>query len=296
LFSTPLEIGQVPDPVEIQDSLYLFLHVKGWTTRVAASDQESRQRWADVVEELTVEQGAEHYRAFAEDVMRGKRIEFDRRAFVQLARLLAPLYFTPGKEAREVFLHESFGKSPDLPALKELGGRMEQLHAEPLFRVDGSVWTVRDFEHERERHPLVFRKKRFSMREFPEQFKLAIVDMVRDRYLTQVAYRRGYDTHPAVVRIVDMWRDAELALYQKRNHLRQNPGEGDALLTMTAYLDSLQQRYSDAIRINAGVLNAISLTRVSAFATQPGVPFPVVVPSFPVLTNAHSLHYGRLMD
>jgi len=44
-----------------------------------------------------------------------------------------------------------------------------------------------------------------------EQYKLAIVDMVRDRYLTEETYKRGIQNADAVKRNRQMWHDALLA-------------------------------------------------------------------------------------
>jgi hypothetical protein len=296
MFSRPLQVGEILPSVEINDSLFLFVRIQGWTTRVAVSDQDVRQRWDDVVEDLRSEQGAARFQAFASGVMRGKRIEFEREAFRTVGRILIPMYFSSDKEKGELFLQQSLGKNPDPATFREIGARFGELQDRPLFEVDGNVWTVGEFQQEFERHPLVFRKKRFTLREFPEQLKLAIVDQVRDRYLTAIAYDRGLDKHPSVLRYVEMWKDADLALFQKRNRLRQTSGEpGDVLEIMTRHVDSLQQKYHNLVEIDVDELNAVTLTRVSTFVLQKDVPFPVYVPSFPILTTDHTLDYGQKM-
>lgn len=50
--------------------------------------------------------------------------------------------------------------------------------------------------------------------------------MIRDYYLTQVAYERGYDKRPEVKRNVNMWKDNLLALYQKKKYLDQQDLKG----------------------------------------------------------------------
>ena len=62
---------------------------------------------------------------------------------------------------------------------------------------------------------IIFWKLKFPKNEFAEQFKLAIVDMIRDKYITQDAYKKGYDKANIVNRNFQMWKDNLLALYQK---------------------------------------------------------------------------------
>jgi hypothetical protein len=294
MFARPLRVGEILPAIEVEDSLYLFVRINGWTTRVAVSDQDTRQRWNDVMEDMRSEQGAARFREFAAGVMRGKSITFERETFRAVGPILAPLYFTPTKAREETFLQQSLGKPPDLPTYTEVGKRFTQLHSRPLFEIDGKTWTVGDFQLEFERHPLVFRKKRFTLREFPEQLKLAIVDQIRDRYLTGIAYERGLDNHPAVRQYVEMWKDADLALFRKREILQRVSGApGNALEIMTRHVDSLQEAYGDRVEIDVETFNSLTLTRVSAFVIQKDVPFPVYVPSFPILTTDHTLDYGR---
>jgi hypothetical protein len=224
-------------------------------------------------------------------------MEFEREGFRSLGQLLSPLYFRSAGEKGESFLQGSFGKPPDPRALQDLERGFLPLRDKPLFRLDDSVWTIGDFQMEFERHPLVFRKKKFSPREYPGQLKAAIADQVRDHYLTRVAYARGYDSHPAVRRYVGMWKDADAALYQKQVVLRRSSGgQADALDLMTGHIDSLQGMYGHRVEINTEAFNAVKLTRVSAFAMERDVPFPVYVPSFPVITTDHNLEYGRALE
>ena len=47
------------------------------------------------------------------------------------------------------------------------------------------------------------------------------------------------------------------------------------------------------VEINTDELEKIQLTRIDMFAIQQNVPFPIIVPSFPLLTTDHRLDYGR---
>jgi hypothetical protein len=58
----------------------------------------------------------------------------------------------------------------------------------------------------------------------------------------------------------------------------------------------LQTKYSDQIEVDVETFNDIRLTRIDMFVTQENVPFPIMVPSFPLLTTDHMLDYGNRME
>jgi hypothetical protein len=51
------------------------------------------------------------------------------------------------------------------------------------------------------------------------------------------------------------------------------------------YVDSLQQKYGSKISISETALDNIKLSDMSIVAVQPGMPYPVAVPGFPMLVQ-----------
>ncbi|RME00996.1 MAG: hypothetical protein D6814_02430, partial [Calditrichaeota bacterium] len=112
------------------------------------------------------------------------------------------------------------------------------------------------------------------------------------------------DKVPEIQRNYQMWRDNLYALYFLNTYLRkigklseyrQNPLmviESD----LNALIDSLQTKYSAKIEINTDRFDQIKLSRIDMMALQRNVPFPILVPNFPVLTTDHRLDYGRKMQ
>jgi len=300
LFSEPLRVGQVIGPLQLEKDNQIILRVKGWTDRVAISDTDVRQRWDDVSTKLKEQKAEAVYSKFIGQVMRGKKMEFNPDIFVKLVNIIGPIYFPPKNAKEDAFLDAAFSRAPEVSLPDTLDKTLEALGENPLFQVDGKVRTVNDFLYEYERHPLVFRKKKMGKSEFAEQLKLAIVDMVRDRYLTDEAYKRGFDKREAVKRNVEMWEDANLALFQKAQYLaKRKADQKDAMTTITQYLDpyadSLQAKYSDQIEVNIEAFNDAQLTRIDMFTIQENVPFPVYVPAFPQITTDSKLDYGKKM-
>ncbi|MDZ7319044.1 MAG: hypothetical protein ONB11_07815 [candidate division KSB1 bacterium] len=298
LFSQRLTKGEVVGPLAVGNGQYVLMQIDGWTDRLAISDRDIQQRWNDVAEYLKIQQANQIYGSYIANVMKGKRVEFARETFFKLAQFMAPFFLKSQEDKKEAFTRR-FWKDEMLP--DSLSSEIDEIMNHSLLTIDGQTWQVSDFLKEMMVHPLVFRKRKFSQREFPEQFKLAIVDMIRDKYLTQEAYKKNLDRVNGVVSTTNMWRDYLLAQFQKNRYLQsQNAGEESDYMKLISnylnrYVDSLQAKYHDQIEINTDKFEKIELTRIDMFVLQRNVPFPIVVPSFPLLTTDNRLDYGRKM-
>ncbi len=300
LFADSLRKGQILGPLKIDRDNFMFLKINGWHTKLALSSAQQRNRLDEVKEKLTERQALKIYNNYIAKLMKGKTLQFNEPVFRKLVDILGPEYFKTAKDKKEAFNKKFWNKDNTEMERKDAQGELRKIYNQPFFTVDGQTWTVADFEDELLRHPLIFRKKRFPQHKFAQQFKLAVVDMIRDRYVTQDAYKRGYDKVPEVVRNVNMWRDNLLALYRKRAYLKSKGVKGlknaDIIRTyLDPYVAELRQKYADQIEINTDAFEKIHLTRIDMFAFQPNQAFPVVVPSFPQLTTHNKLDYGKKM-
>jgi hypothetical protein len=281
---------------------YLFIRVKGWTDHVAVSEKQKIERWDDVTESLTRQQADEQYEKFVTGTMAGKTLEFDPAAFKPFVEVVAPYYLNAQNTREEAALSDMYKQdAPKIPSLSDAEQKLATLKGPPLLSIDGHVWTMEDVIQEIEKHPLVFREGTLRKSTIAKQLELAIVDMVRDRYLSNEAYKRGYDSYGMVTHNIEMWEDAMLSLWQEHAYLNSigNPG-GNQLDLVTRYLgpyvDSLRHKYAATVEVNVDEFNDIKLTGIDMIALQSNVPFPVVVPPFPLLTTHKWLDFGKSMD
>jgi hypothetical protein len=187
--------------------------------------------------------------------MHGKKIEFNPVTFRKVVHLVGPYYLKSFVEKQAAVNQQLWDEPDHEKILTQIGNSFDAMLNEPFFRIEGRIWTVRDFEHEMKIHPLVFRKGRIDKGDFTEQFKLAVVDMVRDRYLADAAYQKGYDRVEAVRRNVEMWKDNLLFLFQLNNYLKslgkQESFNKDYLQIITAdlnpYIERMQAKYAGQI-------------------------------------------------
>ena len=300
LFAEPLNVGDVIGPLKTEDGSHVFIKINGWTDSHVLNENAVSQRYRDVKEDLTRKKAEKIYEQYAAQIMKGKRIDFYPDTFNKLAKIIGTHYFAQREQEKERFLDRSFDRELK-DQQPEIGIEIEDIKDEPLFRVDGKTWTVQDFNVEVEIHPLMYRNIKMAKTEFASQFRLAIVDMIRDKYLTEDAYKKGYDKVDLVKRNTEMWRDASIALFHKSQYLKKvSSGEEDSFVLIQKYLnpyvDKLQQKFSDVTEINIKEFEKLNLTRTDMFVTQSNVPFPVMVPSFPQLTTDHKLDYGKRME
>ena len=72
--------------------------------------------------------------------------------------------------------------------------------------------------------------------------------------------------------------------------------EKEKLKLYNPIVDSLKSIYSPEIKINIDAFENIELSSTDMMVTQSGVPYPIVVPSFPILTDDSKLNYGEKME
>jgi len=309
LFSKQPIKGTVIGPVRIAANNYIIMKVLGWTDELAVSEAQKRERLDTVKEKLMMEKSQQDYVKYVVRIMAGKKLEFNPQILERMVEIVKPFYMLLPDEKKELFKNATFNQSDENPELDQLAEGISDILEEPLFSIDGESWTVKKFMEELQRHPLVFRNKIRTENDFEEQYKLAVVDLVRDHYLTKEAYKCGMQDTDVVKRSRQMWHDALLAQFQMNNYLQYKiPNlteaiESDSLNTsilideyLNPYIDQLQTKYSSRIRINVEEFNKIRLTRTDMVAIQKNVPFTVMVPAFPQVTTDHKLDYGSRME
>ena len=298
LFKNDVQINQLIGPIKLSDS-YLVFKITGWTDRPAITETAQMQRYKNVNDKLRVEKGTKEYIKFIKKVMAGKKIEFDKDVFLKLVRIMAPLYNNRREESKENFAANNLDKKNDLDKkIFEIENNIADISDEALFTIDGQIWTVGMYEAERKKHPLVFGSKNVGGKKFAEQLKMAIVDLIHDKYLTEEAYKRKLDEVFITNRITNMWSDALLSFYEQIQIIKEEGADKSFSYEnvdkfFTPYIDELQEKYSSLIEINIEEFKNIKLTRIDFMALQKNVPYPIIVPPFPQITTDIHLEYGK---
>ena len=61
-------------------------------------------------------------------------------------------------------------------------------------------------------------------------------------------------------------------------------------------IDHLQNKYSNIIKINTDMFENITITSTDMLASERGLAYPFIVPSFPIITSDDKLDYGSKLN
>ncbi len=288
LYTNLLDVGTTIGPLKLSNGDYLMLKVINWADVAVVGMEERQMRWNQVAEKMQRAKADELWRSYQTELMKGKKLQFNKTSFDVLSNA-ALQYYIQNLPTDTVQL-----KLPEIPFVES-----DIDENAPFFTVGKQVWTVADFKQAVMTHPLVFGTKYLTNENFSRYFKQAVVDLVRDHYLTKAAYRKSLDDSADIERTMGMWSDALIAFNQKKKiidtALEQGLiKKGDDLGINNYwenYIQDLQQKYSNSIQLNYDEFNQIKLTKVDFYAIRPGVPYPVAFPGFPLLSASTEIDY-----
>jgi hypothetical protein len=303
LFRDEVKKGQILEPVNISGNEFLVLQAAGWTDTKAITQSQVHNRLEMVKESLKRHRSSGIWSEVVGGIMQGKTVEFNEDVFWEITTIFYDIYFKSNEERRNSLKQQIWDlEENSTEALKAIDA--SRLLDKRFFNVGDESWTVADFREELMKHPLVFRNRKMPANAFGKEFRLAVVDLIRDIYVTRSAYQKGYDKVNVVKRNEKMWRDAMKALVHKRRILEATPA-GDPLskrqsgivgARLISYVDSLQNKYEGRIKLNVEVFDTMQFSGVDLLVKQTKQPFQHVVPGFPVLTTDHYIDYIKPMQ
>ena len=295
IFKEDLKVGQIIGPLETGDSSFLMLQVTGWIDQPAITESQKELNRNDVIEKLTEQSAKKVHSEWVKSLMSNKSITFNKDIFKIYSKYAGDFYLKKEDEKKEA-INDVIWDQVDKNDQKEIIDLDKEniLDLESiLFSYNGNDWSIKKFHEELKSHPLVFRKKKMGKSQFPSQLRMAIADFIRNKEITSECYKLGIDKNWVVKSNLDMWRDAFLS----QNYMDVGGrSEKEKLNLYNPIVDSLQSIYSPEIKINIDAFEHIELSSTDMMVTQSGVPYPIVVPSFPILTDDSKLNYGEEME
>ena len=295
IFSEKLEKDKVLLPFKTNDGSYLWIKIKGWTKTPAITALAQKVIRQDIDEKLNRLEAVRKYNEYTAGLMSGKKMDLIEPAFARFLEV-ASNYYLGSKNKNKLIeaiwnIDEKIVEKLDFDAIESYNKET------PFMYFDEKTWSIGEIQELIDSHPLVFRKKKIKKNEFPEQLKFALADLMRDYYLTAEAYTMGYDKHHSVLLEEYLWEDHLYAVIKKEQVLKEKglsiENDEDHLIVMDDYIGRLQKKYSDHIEINFRQFDKINLSHIDMVALKPSVPYTHPVPSFPILTQDHSIDYGK---
>ena len=214
------------------------------------------------------------------------------KGFSLLVDYYKPTFAIPENEQELAETDTTESEEKSLKARKALQNNLDK----PLLTIDEQPWSIGDFIENTRRRPLMLSSRKVQESEFPEYLKLAIKDLLTDKYLTDSAYDKNFQDDPVVKREEEVWHDFLLATGKRALLLQQLGFSGkmkdnyfDAINLLRPQLNLIAKKYD--VEINEAELAKTPLTEIQWVAIRQGVPYQEVVPELPIITNDERLDY-----
>ena len=296
LFSSGPELKQVYGPYIATDSTMFYMKVSGWITGVNISDQQKKDTWESVKNEMTEAQALKKYSSYISNLMRDKKIKYDERNFEIFAKLVSNVYKIE-KFKKEKMIQSSIWESNNAVQIETLN-LVKNMKEKIILHHDGKNWTINEIMSLIKKHPLVFRKKNINPNNFTNELKFSLADLLRDMHITKQGYDLGLDQNINVKSETNKWQDyikSELIKTKYAKLFQKNSNSNDRnnqYKLITNKIDSLQKAYSNKIKINTDKFEEIELLSIDLFGMYSNQAYNNLEPPFPILTDDHLLDYG----
>lgn len=297
VFNQNIKKGQMLGPFRTDDDTFMLLKITGWTDKIEITESDRELLWRDVQERLKEKKSKKEYLSWVSGLMQGKEMNLNSDVFYDYAEK-ASEYFFKMDSIKKNMLNQALWDDIEFDT-NSFNVDNEVDKNATILNYNGDSWTVEDLNDQLRFHPLVFRKRKMSRGEFPEQLRLAIADLIRDMEITKQCYSKGYDTHWSVELNTAMWKgssNSKKYLSRLRSKNKKIENQEQWLTFMNPKIDSLQEAYSNDIEINMDAFEKIKLTSTDMMVIQRGVPYPILVPSFPIVTSDNRLDYGKSIN
>ena len=275
LFNKERNLSEIIGPIEISNNEYILIKIINKNRIPIIGLENQKKHYEDIKDNYIELESIEIRKHQISNIMSDKKIEFNKKVFLKLAN-----YYYYNNDRKSINLEDI------------------------LFTLDNKQWTIDELIQLNHFNPLIFRESYDNISEFYEQFKLGIVDIIQNHYITLKAYEMNYSNHPAVVKERRVWKDYMLASYKKEQLINNYKFESNSFdneykiieKILNKELDALFSKYSDLILIDVDMFNKIQLSNIDMFAVNINQPYQLTVPPFPRLTTKINLDYGVKKD
>ena len=279
-------------PVSLSKEKHMFFEVISWNTLVSVTGEQKKQAYLDaekIYRELTA---LNIYKKYVSNLMSQKKLVFDPEIFQVFSDKVSNVYLIEKEKKESVIQNtiwdEEIKSVDDISSFNDL----KMIRNEKLLTFDNEKFSVGNVLDLIKKHPLVFRNRNVSSKSFSNELKYALVDLFRDREITEKAYSLGYDKQRDIVNIENKWKDFISSSVMK-NVLTAGLSGKEAFVKLSSKIDSLQKQHSSIIKIDTDKFEQIKLTSIDMNVIYTNQAYPLIEPSFPILTDDHVLDYGQ---
>ena len=286
IFSKNLNANEVLGPIVSSDNKFLFLKVLSWTNLDMEFKNDENNYNDLIVEKMTMFENYKNYSSYMSQVMEGNKLKFIEEPFFKLANISYDYYFNRENLNLEAYNDNSYN-------IIYFANQVGLNEHDTLLMYNDNSLSISDLYQLISKHPLLFSAVKINKDQFPLYFQYAMVELLRDEKLNQLAYLKKYDLHPDVIKEYNMFYDATLSqlhlksILEKKSIDKNTFDQNPQLIFdkfLNDYITLLRKKYSSEIHIDFEIFNSISLKK-DTDKYRKGMPYPKVVPVFPILTS-----------
>jgi hypothetical protein len=290
IFSKQLNKYDVVGPVRMDDGTYILMRIEDWYSERKLSESSQKEYINDIRNHLSRLRTVDNYGNYIHKIMKNKTLNFNQVSFSKLIKNFYYEQLQFQKSKKDLF--EKAIWSENKLVLTGQYRSIEIDENEIIFSIDDEEWSMNELQKLINVHPLVFRNKKISKKDFPIELKNAIADLIRDYYLTKEAYKLNLDKDSYINQYIKMWKEHFIASAVRLKLLQSKPTDNEVIKFLEPMINQLFHQYSDKIIINYKLLNEINLTSIPMHIVNQNAAYQSPIPQFPILTDNYKINYG----
>ena len=292
-FSEPV-LNALYGPFKTQENNILCFEVRGWSKNVDITEKQKKDTWDEMIKVYSEELAKKYYGKYVSNLLKGKSIKFDPEIFPLFSKKLSKIYLIEKNKKEAVIENRIWNQKEEtefasFDDIRKMKNQVILTHGQKQYKISELLDLIK-------KHPLVFRKKSININQFSNELKYAVADLIRDVYITKEAYSLGLDKNILVINNEKKWEDYIKSLSLNNLIIKKNSPDSTPTKKLIMIVDSLQNEYSDIIKIDTDKFEKIKLSTVDMSVMYSNQPYTKLEPDFPIITNDHILDYGQKVN
>ena len=292
-FSEPV-LNALYGPFKTQENSILCFEVRGWNKNVDITEKQKKDTWDETIKVYSEELAKKYYGKYVSNLLKGKSIKFDPEIFPLFSKKLSKIYLIEKNKKEAVIENRIWNQKEEtefasFDDIRKMKNQVILTHGQKQYKISELLDLIK-------KHPLVFRKKSININQFSNELKYAVADLIRDVYITKEAYSLGLDKNILVINNEKKWEDYIKSLSLNNLIIKKNSPDSTPTKKLIMIVDSLQNEYSDIIKIDTDKFEKIKLSTVDMSVMYSNQPYTKLEPDFPIITNDHILDYGQKVN
>ena len=292
-FSEPV-LNALYGPFKTQENSILCFEVRGWNKNVDITEKQKKDTWDETIKVYSEELAKKYYGKYVSNLLKGKSIKFDPEIFPLFSKKLSKIYLIEKNKKEAVIENRIWNQKEEtefasFDDIRKMKNQVILTHGQKQYKISELLDLIK-------KHPLVFRKKSININQFSNELKYAVADLIRDVYITKEAYSLGLDKNILVINNEKKWEDYIKSLSLNNLIIKKNSPDSTPTKKLIMIVDSLQNEYSDIIKIDTDKFEKIKLSTVDMSVMYSNQPYTKLEPDFPIITNDHVLDYGQKVN